>query len=134
MLADAVTLVRDLVNTAPSDLVPATFAAEAQRVAAACGLGIEVLDENALAAGGYGGILGVGQGSVHPPRLVRLEYTHPGATRTLVLAGKGITFDSGGLSLKPPQVDGMDEVRHGRGRRGAGRDAGHLGAPARRST
>ena len=103
VLADAVTLVRDLVNTAPSDLVPATFAAEAQRVAAACGLGIEVLDENALAAGGYGGILGVGQGSVHPPRLVRLEYTHPGATRTLVLAGKGITFDSGGLSLKPPK-------------------------------
>ena len=103
VLADAVTLVRDLVNTAPSDLVPATFAAEAQRVAAACGLGIEVLDENALAVGGYGGILGVGQGSVHPPRLVRLEYTHPGATRTLVLAGKGITFDSGGLSLKPPK-------------------------------
>jgi leucyl aminopeptidase len=103
VLADAVTLVRDLVNTAPSDLVPVTFAAEAQRVAAACGLAIEVLDENALADGGYGGILGVGQGSVHPPRLVRLQYTHPDATRTLVLAGKGITFDSGGLSLKPPK-------------------------------
>jgi leucyl aminopeptidase len=103
VLADAVTLVRDMVNTGPSDLVPVTFAAEAQRVAAACGLAIEVLDENALAADGYGGILGVGQGSVHPPRLVRLEYTHPGATRTLVLAGKGITFDSGGLSLKPPK-------------------------------
>jgi leucyl aminopeptidase len=103
VLADAVTLVRDLVNTGPSDLVPATFAAEAQRVAAACGLAVEVLDENALADGGYGGILGVGQGSVHPPRLVRLAYTHPDASRTLVLAGKGITFDSGGLSLKPPK-------------------------------
>ena len=103
VLADAVTLVRNLVNTGPSDLVPVTFAAEAQRVAAACGLDIEVLDENALAAGGYGGIVGVGQGSVHPPRLVRLEYSHPDATRTLVLAGKGITFDSGGLSLKPPK-------------------------------
>ncbi len=103
ILADAVTLVRDLVNTSPSDLVPVTFAAEAERVAAACGLGIEVLDEAGLAAGGYGGILGVGQGSVHPPRLVRLEYSHPEATRTLVLAGKGITFDSGGLSLKPPK-------------------------------
>jgi len=98
-----VTLVRDLVNTGPSDLVPVTFAAEAERVAAACGLRIEVLDEAELAAGGYGGILGVGQGSVHPPRLVRLEYSHPDATRTLVLAGKGITFDSGGLSLKPPK-------------------------------
>ena len=103
ILADAVTLVRDLVNTGPSDLVPATFAAEAERVAAACGLAVEVLDADALAAGGYGGILAVGQGSVHPPRLVRLEYTHPEATRTLVLAGKGITFDSGGLSLKPPK-------------------------------
>ena len=103
VLADAVTLVRDLVNTGPSDLVPATFAAEAQRVAAAAGLDIEVLDEHQLAEGGYGGILGVGQGSVHPPRLVRLAYTHPDATRTLVLVGKGITFDSGGLSLKPPK-------------------------------
>ena len=103
ILADAVTLVRDLVNTGPSDLVPAMFAAEAERVAAACGLAVEVLDADALAAGGYGGILAVGQGSVHPPRLVRLEYTHPEATRTLVLAGKGITFDSGGLSLKPPK-------------------------------
>jgi len=103
ILADAVALVRDLVNTSPSDLVPVTFAAEAERVAAACGLAVQVLDEDALAAGGYGGILAVGQGSVHPPRLVRLEYTHPGATRTLVVAGKGITFDSGGLSLKPPK-------------------------------
>jgi leucyl aminopeptidase len=103
VLADAVTLVRDLVNTSPSDLFPETFAAEAQRVAAACGLAVEVLDEKALAEGGYGGILGVGQGSVHPPRLVRLAYTHPDASRTLVLAGKGITFDSGGLSLKPPK-------------------------------
>jgi leucyl aminopeptidase len=103
VLADAVALVRDLVNTGPSDLVPATFAAEAERVAAACGLDIDVLDEHQLAEGGYGGILGVGQGSVHPPRLVRLAYTHPAATRTLALVGKGITFDSGGLSLKPPK-------------------------------
>ena len=101
VLADAVTLVRDLVNTGPSDLVPATFAATAAEVAAARGIGITVLDEQALADGGYGGILGVGQGSVHPPRLVRLDYAPAGASRVLVLAGKGITFDSGGLSLKP---------------------------------
>jgi leucyl aminopeptidase len=103
VLADAVTLVRDLVNTGPSDLVPATLADEAERVAAAHGFDVEVLDEKALAEGGYGGILAVGQGSVHPPRLVRLAYRHPEATKTLVLAGKGITFDSGGLSLKPPK-------------------------------
>ena len=104
ILADAVTLVRDLVNTGPSHLFPSIFAAEAERVAGASGLDIEVLDESALAEGGYGGILGVGQGSVHPPRLVRLAYSSPGATRTVVLAGKGITFDSGGLSLKPPKA------------------------------
>jgi leucyl aminopeptidase len=103
LLASAMTLVRDLVNTGPSDLYPSTFAAEAERVAGAAGLGVEVLDEKALAEGGYGGLTGVGQGSVHPPRLVRVAYTPPGATKTVVLVGKGITFDSGGLSLKPPK-------------------------------
>jgi leucyl aminopeptidase len=101
VLADAVSLVRDLVNTGPSDLVPAMFAARAEQVAADGGLAVTVLDEQALAEGGYGGILGVGQGSVNPPRLVRLEHAPEGASRSLVLAGKGITFDSGGLSLKP---------------------------------
>jgi leucyl aminopeptidase len=103
VLAGAVSLVRDLVNTSPADLYPETFAAEAERVAAASGLDIEVLDEKALADGGYGGITGVGQGSMHPPRLVRVSYAKPGATKTVVLVGKGITFDSGGLSLKPPK-------------------------------
>jgi leucyl aminopeptidase len=101
VLADAMTLVRDLVNTGPSDLYPATFAAEAERVAGAAGLDVKVLDEEALADGGYGGLTGVGQGSVHPPRLARVAYTNPDATKTVVLVGKGITFDSGGLSLKP---------------------------------
>ena len=103
VLADAMTLVRDLVNTSPKDLYPATFAAEAEGVAGAAGLDLEVLDETALAEGGYGGLTGVGQGSAHPPRLVRVAYTHPDATKTVVLVGKGITFDSGGLSLKPPK-------------------------------
>jgi leucyl aminopeptidase len=103
VLAEAMTLARDLINTGPSDLFPATFAAEAERVAGAAGLDIEVLDERALAEGGYGGITGVGQGSVHPPRMVRVAYAHPDAAKTVVLAGKGITFDSGGLSLKPPK-------------------------------
>jgi leucyl aminopeptidase len=103
-LADGITLVRDLVNTSPSQLYPETFAAEAARVADGTGLTIEILDDQALASGGYGGLTGVGQGSVHPPRLVRLAYQHPGATKTVVFAGKGITFDSGGLSLKPPKA------------------------------
>jgi leucyl aminopeptidase len=108
-LAVAMTLVRDLVNTSPSDLYPETFAAEAERVARAADVEVEVLDHAALANGGYGGLTGVGQGSVHPPRLVRLAYRHPAATKTVVFCGKGITFDSGGLSLKPPK--GMEAMK-----------------------
>jgi leucyl aminopeptidase len=101
VIADAVAVARDLVNTPPADLTPRDLAAEAERAAAACGLACEVLGEKELAEQGYGGIVGVGQGSVNPPRLARLEYSHPAAERTVVFAGKGITFDSGGLSLKP---------------------------------
>jgi leucyl aminopeptidase len=62
---------------------------------------VEVLDEKELEEAGYGGIVAVGQGSIRPPRLVRLAYGHPEAAKTIALVGKGITFDSGGLSLKP---------------------------------
>ncbi len=103
VIANAVNLVRDLVNTSPLDLSPAALSAEAERVAAEAGLAVEVLDEVALKDGGYGGITGVGQGSTRPPRLVRLAYTPAGATKTVAFVGKGITFDSGGLSLKPPK-------------------------------
>jgi leucyl aminopeptidase len=101
VIAAAVNLARDLVNTSPLDLPPAVLAAEAERVAAEKGFKAAVLDEQELRADGYGGITAVGQGSTRPPRLARLEYTHPEATRTVVFVGKGITFDSGGLSLKP---------------------------------
>jgi len=104
--ASAIHLVRDLVNTPPSDLYPETFAdraVEAVAEAASAGLPITttVLTERELAEGGFGGILGVGQGSVRPPRLVTVDYHPEGATQHLALVGKGITFDSGGLSLKP---------------------------------
>ncbi|HEY8729050.1 MAG TPA: leucyl aminopeptidase [Acidothermaceae bacterium] len=101
VVCTAVALARDLVNTPPSDLHPKEFADIAAIEAKRAGLDIEILDEKALKKGGYGGITGVGQGSINPPRLVRLQYRHPKATRTLALVGKGITFDSGGLSLKP---------------------------------
>jgi leucyl aminopeptidase len=109
VIAEAVALVRDLVNTAPSDLHPAEFAKIAERVAQETGLEVEVLEEKALCEAGYGGIVGVGQGSVNPPRLVRLAYRHPEATRTVAFVGKGITFDSGGLSLKP--AESMDWMK-----------------------
>jgi leucyl aminopeptidase len=101
VLAEAVSLVRDLVNSPPSDLHPSGFAEHAERTAKAHDIEIEVLDERVLAERAYGGIIGVGKGSVNPPRLVRLAYRHAEATRTVAFVGKGITFDSGGLSLKP---------------------------------
>ncbi len=101
VLAAEVARARDLINTPPNALAPADFAAAVQGAAEEFGLKAEVLDEQALADGGYGGILGVGQGSATPPRLVRLSYTHDAASATLALVGKGITYDSGGISLKP---------------------------------
>jgi leucyl aminopeptidase len=100
-VADAASLVKDLVNTPPLDLYPETFAEQAQQAAAGLPVQITVWDEAALAEGGFGGILGVGQGSARPPRLVKVDYAPADAERHLALVGKGITFDSGGLSLKP---------------------------------
>ena len=102
VVAEAVDLARDLVNTPPSALHPRELADAAVAAARSTGLEVTVLDEKALKRQGYGGIIAVGQGSVHPPRLVQLVHTHPRATRSLAFVGKGITFDSGGLSLKPP--------------------------------
>ena len=104
VIGEAVTTCRDLVNTAPGDLRPADFAQAAVDACRPVGLDVEVLDEKALKKGGYGGILGVGAGSSHPPRLVRIGYdAGRGAKTSIHLVGKGITFDSGGLSLKPAQ-------------------------------
>ncbi|MFB8147194.1 leucyl aminopeptidase [Microbacterium sp. NPDC056003] len=99
--ADAVALVKDLVTTPAEWLGPADFAERATQAVDGLGVTVEVLDEDALREGGYGGILGVGQGSDRPPRLIRLEYAPESATRHVALVGKGITFDTGGLSLKP---------------------------------
>ncbi len=98
---EAVSLARDLVNTAPNDLPPAVFADRAAAAAAEARLLVEVLDEKALTKGGYGGILAVGAGSTRPPRLVRISYVPATSKATVALVGKGITFDSGGLSIKP---------------------------------
>ncbi|MBB4892782.1 leucyl aminopeptidase [Streptomyces olivoverticillatus] len=100
-VATEVNRARDLINMPSNDLNPKTFAAEAQAAAKEFGLKVEVLDEKALLKGGYGGLMGVGQGSANPPRLVRIAYTHAKAAKTLALVGKGITYDSGGISLKP---------------------------------
>ncbi|MGN7968175.1 leucyl aminopeptidase [Microbacterium sp. 22296] len=100
-VSGAVALVKDLVTTPAEWLGPADFADAAVRAVEGLPVEVEVLDEAALREGGYGGILGVGQGSDRPPRLVRLDYSPAGAQRHVALVGKGITFDTGGLSLKP---------------------------------
>jgi leucyl aminopeptidase len=102
-IATAVATARDFVNTPPSHLYPDEFAKRAKALGEAAGLEVEVLDDKALAKDGYGGVIGVGKGSSRPPRLVRLA--HRGAknkkAKKVALVGKGITFDTGGISIKP---------------------------------
>jgi leucyl aminopeptidase len=107
--AGAATLTRDLVNTPPQAKRPPELAERAVAAVADLPVTTRVLDEADLAAGGYGGILGVGQGSSQPPRLVELRYAPEGATRHVALVGKGITFDTGGISLKPS--DAMETMK-----------------------
>ncbi len=109
VLAAAVHGVRDLVNAAPNDLYPAAFAEIARTAVKGTGAKVTVLDEKALAAGGYGGLLGVGQGSARGPRLVKVAYTPSRPAAKVALVGKGITFDSGGISIKP--APGMEAMK-----------------------
>jgi leucyl aminopeptidase len=101
-VATAVATARDFVNTPPSHLYPAEFAKQAKALGETVGLVVEILDDKALIKGGYGGIVGVGKGSSRLPRLVRLTYKG-GARKgkTVALVGKGVTFDTGGISIKP---------------------------------
>ncbi|WP_117213700.1 leucyl aminopeptidase [Allorhizocola rhizosphaerae] len=101
VVAQAVALARDLVNEPGGVLTPDAFAQRAVDVAAAGGLACEVWDEERIAGERLGGLLGVARGSTQPPRLVRLAYRPASHEATIALVGKGITFDSGGLSMKP---------------------------------
>ena len=116
IVSAAVATTRDWVNTPPGDLTPPAFAAtvveatqELTKGRGAPKVSIRVLDETELAELGCGGILGVGAGSSAPPRLVELTYAPKGAQHHLALVGKGITFDSGGLTIKPAQS--MNEMK-----------------------
>jgi leucyl aminopeptidase len=106
-VAAAVATARDLVNTPPSHLYPNEFAKRAKVLGETAGLEVEVLDEKALERAGYGGVIGVGKGSSRPPRLVRLTHRgsrlakKPAEAKRVALVGKGITFDTGGISIKP---------------------------------
>ena len=97
----AVHVARDLAHTPSLEKSPEWMVEQATQMAAGAGFDVEVWDEDRLAAEGFGGILAVGRGSARPPRLLQLSYRPAGADRHVVLVGKGITFDTGGLSLKP---------------------------------
>ena len=108
-IAVAVATARDLVNTPPSHLFPAEFAKRAKALAESADLEVEILDDKALTRDGYGGVIGVGKGSSRPPRLVRIAHrgsrlaNKPKKAKAVALVGKGITFDTGGISIKPAQ-------------------------------
>jgi leucyl aminopeptidase len=102
VVAEGVTFARNLINYSPLHLPPAKLAEAAQTLLADSAVKVTVLDEKALLKDGYGGIMAVGQGSARPPRLIRMSYSPKNAVAHIAIVGKGITFDTGGISLKPP--------------------------------
>ena len=101
LIANAASLARDLANTPPAYLTARKLAERAVEIADQSGLGVEVFNRDQLQAMGCGGIIGVNQGSVEPPRMVRLTYAPATPTGHVILVGKGVMYDSGGISLKP---------------------------------
>jgi leucyl aminopeptidase len=97
----AVCIARDFANTPPSHLTARQFADAAVRIAGESGLDVTVYNRDQLKAMGCGGMVGVNAGSVEPPRMVKLVYKPVGAKGKVVLVGKGVMYDSGGISLKP---------------------------------
>jgi leucyl aminopeptidase len=111
VLAECCNLSRALCNEPSNMLTPRAFADRAEAIAREVGLGVEILDESRIAELGMGLLLGVARGSAEPPRLIVLRHEPRGAPASPVLGlvGKGITFDTGGISIKP--ADGMDRMK-----------------------
>ena len=109
VIAESQAWARDLVNTPALDMPPAQLAKEAQSMAKRVGLASKIWNEAELKRAGFGGIVGVGQGSVNPPRLIELRYEAGGKEAPIALTGKGIAFDSGGLSIK--DATGMEHMK-----------------------
>ena len=104
IIGESKNVARDLVNLPPNEITPAKLAARAESLAQSAGLEIAVLGPEEMRRLGMGSLLGVAAGSHEEPRLIILSYGPKTAARSLAVVGKGITFDSGGLSLKPPQA------------------------------
>ncbi|WP_062079280.1 leucyl aminopeptidase [Demequina globuliformis] len=109
IIAAAVAGTRDLVNTPPLDMFPAAVAEIAQSYGERMGVDVDVYEPQRLADEGFGGILAVGMGSSRLPRLIKVEWAPEDAKSHVALVGKGITFDTGGISLKPPK--GMETMK-----------------------
>jgi leucyl aminopeptidase len=109
LVSGAVSWARDIVNQPAAAKSPAAFADAAKRLLRGKGVTVKVLAGPELRAEGLGGIVGVGQGSEQPPRLVKVSYSPPGARGSLALVGKGVVFDSGGLSIKT--ASGMETMK-----------------------
>ncbi|HJE11516.1 MAG TPA: leucyl aminopeptidase [Corynebacterium glutamicum] len=101
IIVESVLLARDLVNTPSSHLYPESYSVIASNEASKHGLQTTILDEKQLADQGFGGILAVGNGSSRKPRLLRIDWKPRKAKKSIALVGKGITFDTGGISIKP---------------------------------
>ncbi|MEK6757300.1 MAG: leucyl aminopeptidase [Bacteroidota bacterium] len=99
-VSEATCLARDLANAPGNEIYPETLADAAWQSAERCGYSATVVDEREIKELGMGGVMGVSQGSAHPPRFIILEYGQP-SKKTIVLVGKGVTFDTGGISIKP---------------------------------
>jgi len=108
-VARAVALTRDLVNEPANELYPARLASEAQRMAKEMGLKCQIFDRKEIERRGMKLLIAVGQGSVHEPRFIHITYAPKKAKKKLVFVGKGLTFDSGGISIKP--AAGMGEMK-----------------------
>jgi len=108
-LGEATRLARDLINEPAATMTPDILARKAREIADVNGLACEVFEEEELQRRGFGGILGVARGSSQPPRFIVLRYAPEGARGTVALVGKGVTFDSGGLSIKPAK--GMETMK-----------------------
>ena len=108
MIATAAALARELANTPPTYLNAKDIADRAVAIGADTGLTVEVFNADDLAQMGCGGLLGVNRGSTEPPRMVKITYTPRRPNGHLILVGKGVMYDSGGISLKPS--DGMHQV------------------------
>jgi len=108
-IADAVRTVRDLGNGPPNEITPTRLAERAEEVAREAGVKCTVYDMKQITKMGMGGLLAVNRGAMEEPRFIVLEYTPRKAGKTVCLVGKGITFDSGGISIKPSEK--MEEMK-----------------------